>query len=97
LFHLLVPVVPGLVLWLIKRDQSKFVDDHGREAMNFQISLLIYGAVATIIGIFTCTWWLLLPLVYALGLVGLLLASLATWRCEVFRYPMCIRLLGPGV
>ena len=31
-----------LVIWLIERDKHRFVDEHGREAMNYQISLMIY-------------------------------------------------------
>ncbi len=39
--HILVP----LALWLIKRDQSAFIEEHGREALNFQISVTLYAIV----------------------------------------------------
>jgi uncharacterized Tic20 family protein len=46
-----------LIIWMIKKDQSWFVNDQGKEALNFQISLTIYLIVAClailiIIGIF---------------------------------------------
>src|SRR5712692_2285229 len=36
----------ALIIWLIKKDQSKFVDDQGKEALNFQITMLIAYAIA---------------------------------------------------
>jgi len=46
----LIPMafVPALIMWLIKRNDSPYVDDHGREVLNFQISLFLYMAVAAI-------------------------------------------------
>ncbi len=40
--HLLGP----LIVWLMKRDDSPEIDAHGKEALNFQISMLIYNVVA---------------------------------------------------
>src|ERR1700682_747629 len=42
--HLLGP----LVVWLAKRDDSPEIDAHGKESLNFQISMLIYNAVAAV-------------------------------------------------
>ena len=35
-------VIAPLVVWLMKKDQMPFVDDQGKEAINFQISMVIY-------------------------------------------------------
>lgn len=87
-----VPVVPALVLWLIKRHESPFIDDHGREALNFQISLLIYALCLVPIGLLTCGVGVILFLpLYALGIVGLVLGAVAAHRGEYFRYPMTCR------
>jgi uncharacterized protein len=94
-FHVLLPVVPAVVMWLIKRDRSPFVDDHGREAVNFQISLVLYALlIIPIIGVLTCGlgWLLYIPL-YALGVIGMILAAIAASRGEYYRYPACIRLV----
>jgi len=37
-----------LTLWLIKRNESEFVDEQGKEAVNFQLSILVYSAVAVL-------------------------------------------------
>ena len=41
-------LIPPLILWLIKRDESPDLDAHGKEAVNFQLSMLIYNAVAAV-------------------------------------------------
>jgi len=91
--HFGLPLIPTLIMWLIKRDQSPYVDDHGREAMNFQISLLIYYVVGIVLSM-VCIGIPVLIATYALGIIGMILASMAANRGEFYRYPMCIRFLG---
>lgn len=90
-----LPVIAPLIMWLIKRDQSPFVDDHGREAINFQISLLIYALVVVpLAAILTCGIGAILWLgVWALGIVGMILAAVAAHRGQYYRYPATIRFL----
>jgi uncharacterized protein len=88
-------LVGVLVMWLVKRDQSPFVDDHGKEAVNFQISILIYILLTLPIGLMTCSiGWFVLPIAIAvLDIVGTIRGSQAASRGEFYRYPACIRLL----
>src|SRR5438105_4208934 len=37
-----------LLIWLIKKDSSPFVDDQGKESLNFQITMLIADAVGAV-------------------------------------------------
>lgn len=39
-------ILGPLIIWLIKKEESAFVDQQGRESLNFQISLFIYGVGA---------------------------------------------------
>ncbi|NSL86720.1 DUF4870 domain-containing protein [Chitinophaga sp. Mgbs1] len=50
-------IVLVLVLWLIKRNESKFVDEQGKEAINFQITISLVGAALSIIGNITSGLW----------------------------------------
>ena len=105
--HIVVPVaaiVAPIVIWQVQRKASPFMDDHGREAVNFQISMMIYSVIlpviAGVIGALTCGVGLvlLIPAVllpYVLGCIGMILASMAANRGEYYRYPMNIRLI-PG-
>lgn len=87
--HLLA-IGSTLVLWLMKRDQSAFVDDHGREVLNFQISFLIYALlcfplILIVIGI------PIIIVLYIVSVVALVRGAGAAHRGELFRYPMCLR------
>jgi uncharacterized Tic20 family protein len=90
--HFGVPLIPTLVMWLIRREKSPFIDDHGREAMNFQISLFIYAIGCFVLGLITCGVGMVLwiPL-YVLGIGGMILAAMAANKGEYYRYPMTIR------
>lgn len=92
--HFGLPVIPTLVMWLIKRDRSPFLDDHGREAMNFQISLFIYALGTLVVGFITCgVGFILWAPLYLLAITGMVLAAIAANKGQYYRYPMTIRML----
>jgi len=85
-------IILTIVLWLSKKDQSAYIADHGREAVNFQISLFLYSIIATVFAfvLIGIPFLFLIPL---FGLVGMIMGSIAANRGELFRYPMTIRFL----
>lgn len=91
----LVPVVPGLIMWVIKKDESPYIDDHGREAVNFQISLIVYALALVPVGFLTCTvgFWIGGPAIGILAILGLIFASIAAYKGRYYRYPACIRFI----
>jgi uncharacterized Tic20 family protein len=88
-----IPIFLALILWLIKRDRSPFVDDHGREAVNFQISLVIYYLIGIATTVFCGVGAAVIVATYILGIVGMILAAIAANKGRYYRYPACIRLL----
>lgn len=75
-----------LVLWLIRKDESAFNDDHGRESVNFLITYLLFGTALC--------WTFIVPTVLVIvGVVAMIRGALASTRGEFFRYPMTIRFL----
>lgn len=103
--HLVLPlvtIIAPILIWASKKDQSRFLDDHGREVINFQITIMIYSIVlpilAAVIGAVTCGVGLILLvpaafLPYVLGCIGMILGSIAANRGEYFRYPMTFRFI----
>ena len=103
--HLIVPVlaiIAPIVMYNVKKKDSPFAADHLREAINFQITLLLYSTVlpivVTLFGALTLGLGLVLlapvlVLPYVLGLIGVIMGSLAANRGEYYRYPMTIRFL----
>lgn len=101
-FGIPAPIGP-LVVWLVKKGEDPFVEDQAREALNFQLSVLIYtiiGAVAAIIlAIVTFGLGLIaiLPVVAVFALLVLVLTVVAAIKAsdgERYRYPMTIRLIS---
>ncbi len=85
-------LVGPLVVWLIKREEMPFVDNQGKEALNFNISMTIYMMVAltlilVLIGI---------PLLIFLAIAWLVLVIIASVKANegiAYRYPVTIRLI----
>ena len=86
--HLLAP----LILWLIKRDESPELDAHGKEAVNFQISMLIYNAVAAVFCLVLIGFFFLAVL-WVLNAVFVIIAAIKASDGEFYRYPMTIRFI----
>ena len=85
-------IVGPLVLWLVKKEESAFVDLHGRESVNFQISILIYTVVSFILTLVVIGFALLLA-TQILNVVCIIIAAINANDGKVYRYPMCIRFL----
>jgi uncharacterized Tic20 family protein len=85
-------IIGPLVVWLIKRAEYPLVDRHGKEALNFQITVSIALAVCVplvfvLIGI---------PLIFIVAITALILtiiAAVKTANGEDYRYPFALRLL----
>jgi uncharacterized Tic20 family protein len=77
------PILP-LVLWLAFRRRSPLVDDHGREVMNAEITILFLLAVL-------CVGWIALVPWSFVWLVSLVRGSVSAASGELFRYPMLLR------
>lgn len=98
-----IPSVVGpLVVWLLRREDP-VVEPHAREALNFQLSLLVYfiggvivGFIAalTIVGlILTAFIVIALIILFLLELVFALLGTIAASRGEIYRYPLNLNLI----
>lgn len=94
--------VGPLVVWLLRREDA-VVEPHAREALNFQLSLIIYFAIGIVVGIIALVTLVGIPLaVLIFAFLGVLLlaevvfailASLAASRGEFYRYPLSIELI----
>ena len=102
LVGLLVPIgniIGPLVVWLLKRDQSGEIDEHGKESVNFQISMFIYIAVLSVVAfilMFVLIGFLLIPVIALLCLadvVFVIIASIKANDGQMYRYPLTIRLV----
>jgi uncharacterized protein len=81
-----------LIFWLIKRDENAFVDDQGKEALNFHITVAI-ASVVTFVLCFVIIGFLLIPVVAVGTLVLTIMASVKANEGVRYRYPLCLRLI----
>lgn len=93
-------LVGPLVVWLLKRDVDAFVEDHAREALNFNLSVLVYVVVGVVVGVVSVVATVglvvlvLVPVAFAAfvgWLVALLTAAGHAANGQPYRYPLTIR------
>jgi len=85
-------LIGPLIIWMLKKDQSEWIDKQGRESLNFQISITLY-AVASGILTFIAVGLVFLALIGLFSLVMIIVATVRAHSEEEFQYPLCIRLL----
>jgi uncharacterized protein len=92
---LIVPfgsVIGPLAVWLTRRDRDPFIDQAGREALNFGISIAIYGAVVLVATLMLVG----IPFLIVGVIAWVVLASLAAAKAsqgQAYRYPLTLRLI----
>ena len=86
-------VLGPLIVWLIKRADSPEIDAHGKEALNFQISMLIYNLVAGVLCLLLIGF-ALLAVLHILNVVFVIIAALKAGEGQMYRYPLTLRLIN---
>jgi uncharacterized Tic20 family protein len=85
-------VLGPLVVWFIKKDQMPFVDDQGKEALNFQITMFIAGLVCSAL-VFVLIGIPLLIGLAIFDLICIIMAAMKAANGEAYRYPVNLRLI----
>lgn len=89
----LVGIVLGpLLVWLARRDDSEFVASHVKEALNFNISVLL-GALACMLLMLVFVGFLLGTALFIAWLVMMLIAAIRASEGHSYRYPFSLRLV----
>lgn len=92
-------VLAPLILWLIKRGDSPYLDRVGKEALNFQISFSIYMTVTIAVGfvllifLVGILFFLLAAAMWVAWIILMIVAAVKTSNGEEYKYPFTIRLL----
>ena len=86
------PILGPLIVWLVKKDQSSYIDLQGRELLNFQLSFLAYGFLSFLL----CFILIGIPLLIAVGVATVVLTIIGIVNASerrIYRFPLTIRLL----
>ncbi|QSX35569.1 DUF4870 domain-containing protein [Shewanella avicenniae] len=85
-------VLGPLIVYLMKREDSSFIEACGKNCLNFQISMLIYFAISAVLA-FVLVGFVLLGLLGLLNLIVTVIAAIKASEGKVFHYPLAIRFL----
>ena len=81
-----------LIIWLIKKEELPFVEDQGKEVLNFQISMTIYLLISGIL----CIILIGIPIVIGLIIFSFIITIIAAISAndrKSYRYPLNLRLI----
>lgn len=94
LYLLSIPTgfIGPLIIWLLKKEQSPYIDTQGKEVLNWNITVLI-AWVSCVVLIVVGIGLLLMPVVVITHIVLLILGALKVRNGEAHRFPFAIRLL----
>ena len=83
-------ILGPLIVWILKRDDDPFIDDQGKEALNFQITMFIAAIISAILMLVVVGIFLLI-IIGLLMLIMPIVAAVKSSNGELYRYPLTIR------
>ena len=89
---LFVAFLGPLIVWLTKKDQSEFINQHGKAALNFQISMFIYSTIAGLLCL-VFIGFILLAILFLLYYIFIIIACIKASKGEHYRFPMSFQFL----
>lgn len=90
----LLGFLPALIIWVVFKDRGRFTDAEGKEALNFQITILIgylASSVLTVVTFGLLSW--LFTAVWIVSAIFSVMGFLAAKEGRNYRYPFALRLI----
>jgi uncharacterized Tic20 family protein len=81
-----------IIIWLIKKDSSAYIDYHGREYLNFFISYTIYSVIA-VLTMLVLIGFVLTPIVGIAGFIFTIVGAVKAFDGTTYRIPLIFRIL----
>lgn len=85
-------LIGPLLVWQLKKDQDVFIDDQGKEAMNFQISVAIAALISVLLMVIVIGF-LLIWVVIIGAVILMIIAAIKANEGTAYRYPFCWRII----
>lgn len=89
----LFSIFPSLIVWLLKKDESTYIAAQAKEALNFQIILLLAYFVSTVLT-FILIGFVLMGVIWIANIIFCIIAAIAASKGENYRYPFALRLIN---
>jgi uncharacterized protein len=85
--------IPSLLVWVLKKDDSAYIAEQAKEALNFQITMLLAQFIAGFL-VVILVGFLLMAIIWLVNIVFCIVAAISTSRGETYRYPFSLRLIN---
>lgn len=86
--------IPALIVWILKKDDSLYIANQAKEALNFQITIAIAMFVCGSILSWVLIGIMLIPMIWLANIVFCIIAAISSSKGETYRYPVCLRLIN---
>ncbi|MCM3568844.1 DUF4870 domain-containing protein [Neobacillus mesonae] len=87
-----VPILGPLIIWLIKRDESSFIDYHGKEYFNFFISYTVYMFISGLLTIILIGF-VAMAVLGIMMFVFTIIAAIKAYEGNDYQFPLIFRLI----
>ncbi|WP_185150627.1 DUF4870 domain-containing protein [Cytobacillus dafuensis] len=81
-----------LIIWLIKKDESSFIDHHGKEYFNFIISYAIYSIISVLL-MLILIGFIMIWIVGVLAFVFTIIAAVKAYEGKEYHFPLIFRII----
>ena len=85
--------IPALIVWVLKKDDSEYISNQAKEALNFQITVLIAQFIAGVLALILIGF-VFMGIIWLVNIVLCIIAAISTSKGENYRYPICLRLIN---
>lgn len=95
-FSGILHIVAPMVIWFWKKDESPFIDDQAKEALNFQISITVYAIGSVLLCMTIIGMVIGIPVLLSLGIFQVIFIIIAAVKANegvAYRYPLNLRLI----
>lgn len=92
LISLFTAIIGPLIIWGIKKDESEFINHHGKEYFNFFISYTIYGFIGGLL-MMVLIGFIIVPILAIMYFIFTLIALFKAYNGEYYRFPLIFRII----
>lgn len=90
LLGLFTVILGPLLIWLLKKDKDDFINKHGKESLNFQLTVLIISSASSVLTVLALP---IIALIFLANIILRILASIAASKGKEYKYPFSFKLI----
>ncbi len=85
--------IPALIVWILKKNDNEYIASQAKEALNFQITVLIAQFIAGVLALILIGF-VFMGVIWLANIVLCIIAAISTSKGETYRYPFTLRLIN---